>query len=432
MWTLAIGYALIPAKTWTATARFYFAAIAWGFNDVAVRESIALTRRAVASMVAGWIFVGTLMVSFMASLLFELDPAIRDADGVYNVCDAAAIVYSAPDITTVGVLWLISVIGTGMIPTALITYFTFARTRTSNYFISFRAVGALQLLLVVALGITITPIPSLLKQPFTRNAMHEAAFFMLVALSNILLDIMDSIDSRDEEMEAQNARVEDITRAVEARSSFIRYVFHEARTPFNSLHLSLDLLCSCAGIAGDSEARELLAICSSSSASMLRIFDSVLTTESLELGRYTLEFAPVELRSVLEEALVHSRPAMLSRGARLDCIVDESVSALVLADRDKLGQVLLNLLTNAAKFLPDTGGRVVVRLRYVETLESSSSSSSSSSGSTVDGGLVLLPFKQHPNTTYRIDVQGTRVASPSVTTVRLEVQVGAWACGRMV
>ena len=95
-----------------------------------------------------------------------------------------------------------------------------------------------------------------------------------------------------------------------------------------------------------------------------RLVNQVLDMAKIEAGHAQWHTSDVDLRELLQRAVQTTAEMFRERGAKVMLDMPEAVPLLRL-DADRLTQVLLNLLSNAAKFLPSQGGRVDVRLRVV-------------------------------------------------------------------
>ena len=139
---------------------------------------------------------------------------------------------------------------------------------------------------------------------------------------------------------------------------------HEIRTPLNGLLGMIDLLES---TALDQIQSQYLEIVKNSGSSLLTIIRDILDYSKIEAGKVEIHvsaFSPVEEVKGQLEIL-----GAIAQKKKISLVLEEELgSALVVeADRDKINQILLNLIGNALKFTPD-GGRVTVALTKEELL----------------------------------------------------------------
>lgn len=142
------------------------------------------------------------------------------------------------------------------------------------------------------------------------------------------------------------------------KKEFISTVSHELRTPLTAIRGSLGLLAG--GVAGalPKEAEGLVGIALRNSERLVLLVNDILDLERIESGR--MEFRPevAELAPLVESALASNRAYADQYGVS-SLFRDFALGARVRLDRDRLAQVLANLLSNAAKFSP-RGETVVV------------------------------------------------------------------------
>ncbi|HSD60094.1 MAG TPA: PAS domain-containing protein, partial [Burkholderiales bacterium] len=155
--------------------------------------------------------------------------------------------------------------------------------------------------------------------------------------------------------------ISDITerRAVDRmKGEFVSMVSHELRTPLTSLVGALGLLNGGAAGPLSSEAGPLLDIAARNAERLTALVDDILNLEKLEGGM--MRFAPraVDLAELLRLMLEANRPYALQFGVEFE-LAPVPAGARVLADPDRIAQVLANLLSNAAKFSP-RGAKVEV------------------------------------------------------------------------
>jgi len=141
------------------------------------------------------------------------------------------------------------------------------------------------------------------------------------------------------------------------KSEFLANTSHELRTPLTAILGFLRLIMD--GAVEDQEKqREFLSIAHESAETLLNIINDVLDLAKIEADRLEIHFAPVPVRTVLEDVKTLFKHQMKSKGLKFE--IDGSDSKLVLwGDSDRTSQVLTNLLSNAMKFT-DRGGSITV------------------------------------------------------------------------
>jgi signal transduction histidine kinase len=141
--------------------------------------------------------------------------------------------------------------------------------------------------------------------------------------------------------------------ANKAKSNFLAVMSHELRTPLNAISGYVQLLDM--GVHGPvtQAQRDTLARIDRSERHLLRLINDVLNLARIEAGRVDYVSEPVTLADIMASTLPMVEPQMAAKRLRLESsVTDEFV---VKADRDKVQQVVLNLLTNATKFTPPDG-----------------------------------------------------------------------------
>lgn len=146
-------------------------------------------------------------------------------------------------------------------------------------------------------------------------------------------------------------------KAVEQmKSDFVSTVSHELRTPLTSIAGSLGLLRG--GAAGEfpDRADRLIRIAHDNSERLVRLINDFLDIEKIESGKMPFDVRPVPLGRAIGHSVQANRAFAAGRGVALE-LEPVDLAAAVLADEDRLAQVIDNLISNAVKFSPE--GQVV-------------------------------------------------------------------------
>ena len=145
------------------------------------------------------------------------------------------------------------------------------------------------------------------------------------------------------------------------KTEFIAIASHELRTPMTSIKGSLDLLLG--GFAGDvdGEIRELLVIAQSGCERLIRLINDILDLSKIEARRMQLKLQTMNLFDSVQRSVrtIKSYADGFQVRVEIDC---PEPLPLIVGDRDRVDQVMTNLLGNAVKFSP-AGGTVTVALR---------------------------------------------------------------------
>jgi Na+/proline symporter/signal transduction histidine kinase len=165
------------------------------------------------------------------------------------------------------------------------------------------------------------------------------------------------LETATAELRAANARLTELDRL---KDEFLSTVSHELRTPLTSIRAFAELIRDEPDM--DAEQRgEFLDIVIRESERLTRLINQVLDVAKMESGRMVWRMETFDLRDVVRDAAAATRGLFDDRAARLEVAAPDA-PALVTADRDRLLQVVVNLVSNARKFAAKDGGRVRVEL----------------------------------------------------------------------
>jgi signal transduction histidine kinase/CheY-like chemotaxis protein len=135
--------------------------------------------------------------------------------------------------------------------------------------------------------------------------------------------------------------------ANQAKSEFLSRMSHELRTPLNAVLGFAQVLEL--GALTDAQQQSVLQI-TKGGQHLLELINDVLDISRIETGNLALSEEPVLVEDVVSDALELIEPLAAQRGIRCSSVGSEGASGYVLADRQRLKQVVLNLLGNAVKY----------------------------------------------------------------------------------
>ncbi|MFL9889638.1 ATP-binding protein [Paraburkholderia sp. RL17-381-BIF-C] len=179
----------------------------------------------------------------------------------------------------------------------------------------------------------------------------------VVAYSHQLEQKSRELESASAELKAANARLSELDRM---KDDFISTVTHELRTPLTSIRAFSEILREHPDLPA-AKRGEYLDIVIKESERLTRLINNVLDLAKMESGSAQWHAEPLDLKQVIEDAANATRQMFAEQRIELELDLPAAVP-LVLGDHDRLMQVVLNLLSNAAKFCDRAGGRVAVRL----------------------------------------------------------------------
>jgi Na+/proline symporter/signal transduction histidine kinase len=178
----------------------------------------------------------------------------------------------------------------------------------------------------------------------------------VIAYSHELERKSQELESATRELRSANRRLQELDRM---KDDFLSTVTHELRTPLTSIRAFSEILHDHPEM--DAEQRgHFLGIIIEENERLTRLINQVLDLEKIESGRVEWNIEPVDVAAAIRDCLRTSEQLFRDRG--IDVGVDlPAALPPVRADRDRLLQVLTNLVSNAVKFAPRDAGRISIR-----------------------------------------------------------------------
>ncbi|WP_418648744.1 ATP-binding protein [Thauera butanivorans] len=177
------------------------------------------------------------------------------------------------------------------------------------------------------------------------------------AYSHQLEEKSRELEAATAELRAANDKLKELDRL---KDDFMSSVTHELRTPLTSIRALSEMMLDDPDIDVDDRQR-FLGIIVSETVRLTRLVNQVLDLAKIEAGHAEWHNTDIDMRELVTHAIEATRQLFRDRDAEIGLELPDAVPMLR-ADHDRLLQVMLNLLSNAAKFVPAQGGRVDVRL----------------------------------------------------------------------
>lgn len=170
-------------------------------------------------------------------------------------------------------------------------------------------------------------------------------------------DLEAKVAERTKELEENHYELEkayeELKTLDKAKDDFLSLVSHELRTPLSSILLYSEMLLD--GIADSESSRtEFLSTIVDNCKRLTRLINDVLDLSKIEAGRMPFKPEELDFKELVAETLTSIRPKLESKKINFDFTnIDGKI--LLWGDRDKIIQVMTNIISNAVKFTLDEG-----------------------------------------------------------------------------
>jgi len=154
--------------------------------------------------------------------------------------------------------------------------------------------------------------------------------------------------------------ITELRRLEQVRTEFVANVSHELRTPLTAIQGYLETLLDGA-LEEREHARKFLEIVFRHTERLGRLTDDLTDLSNIELGKVSLRLEPTSVAEIADSVVTIISPRASGGQVKVEARLPVDLPE-VLADRDRLSQILINLVDNAVKYTPK-GGQVTVEGR---------------------------------------------------------------------
>jgi signal transduction histidine kinase len=214
---------------------------------------------------------------------------------------------------------------------------------------------------LVGAAITAIGIDYYYSEPLLRVFDSWGSLFRVLTYAAIGVLIAAVVASLRNAHRRLHTQYQDVERAKRARENTLAIVSHDLRSPLSAVLLGIGYVRRAA-----SEGKTLQSVAGAldaihrSADSMKQLVDDLLDAAKIEAGRFSIEPARQSLLPILEDAVLAGRLAADAKRVRIELELAQG-EHVVHCDRQRLTQVLANLIGNAVKFSPE-GALIEVRL----------------------------------------------------------------------
>ncbi|KAI9314994.1 hypothetical protein BX666DRAFT_1965528 [Dichotomocladium elegans] len=176
------------------------------------------------------------------------------------------------------------------------------------------------------------------------------------SIQRVTSDNMKMIEMQKHALEDARKSKEAADRAIRLREIFLANMSHEIRTPFSGFYGMISLL---ADTDLNQEQHELVRIAKESCEMLLQIIDDLLNFSKLQAGKVFLDLSPVVVEDLIADVVEMLIAMAIQKNISITYMIEREVPAVIMADANRLRQIIINLLGNAIKFTHE--GEIMIR-----------------------------------------------------------------------
>jgi PAS domain S-box-containing protein len=208
--------------------------------------------------------------------------------------------------------------------------------------------------------------PEVVELTLVSSTKHSIVVQMVSAVARNAGGTIVSCRSTFTDITEQKRAEEALRLAVNMREEFLAIVSHDLRNPLNSVLLGSEMLRGATAL--DAVSRGKVELIHTAADRMSRMLSDLLDLSSMDAGHLSTEIQPERVDALLAATVEAASSAAATKAIQLETVVDES-QLVAYCDRDRILQVLMNLVGNAIKFSGHNGRIRIEARRTLDEIE---------------------------------------------------------------
>jgi signal transduction histidine kinase len=180
------------------------------------------------------------------------------------------------------------------------------------------------------------------------------------AMLNMMEDMEETNKKLKETQEALEKSMAELKELDAKKDQFISIAAHELKTPLASIHGFAQLLQS-KDVAKNAEKRnKYLNIIVQESMRLAKLVNDILNLSRIDLGTLKIEIEEIDIRDFIGKIKTEMKGQIESKNLKSEFIIDKACPKKIRTDREKLTEIMINLISNAIKYTPK--GKITVKV----------------------------------------------------------------------
>ena len=206
---------------------------------------------------------------------------------------------------------------------------------------------------------------AMLGQIITGNRVSVEDLMKVADEAAQILEYSNQLETKSAELERALRQLRDVNEKLTAvshqKDAFLSQVSHELRTPMTSIRSFSEILMDKGDVETNDRTR-YSEIINNEALRLTRLLDELLDLSVLESGRVKLNMMETSVSDIIQHAIETSQSSNSGRVLKIDYTKPQT-DVIVVTDRDRLAQVLINLITNAIKYCDAENPKLIIALR---------------------------------------------------------------------